>query len=797
MTMSAPSQDRPDSPAVTAETSLHVRCCDRLVEGSQTAALIAMVLGLVLSYTMRDATSLVGVVAWNLLMGGVTWQRLRLGRTWRAIPAGSRAAELVPFLRRYRTMLSLSGALWGVTILLYQGADLEHRIILVFALAAIGVGAITTLAADRWAVAAFLVPTALPLLIYSWAGGRMIPQSMDLMSLTYLGFVGFIGLNLGRQTLRSLSLEQEAEAREQHLGESGDRLKLAQQVAQLGSFEWNLITGEVRWSDEHYRLWGLTPGEVAPSPAIFTRGVHPEDRARVRDIIRLAALTRRGYECVHRVRRPDGSVIHVQERAEAVVDGKGKPGRIIGTVQDITARRSAEERVRHLAFYDPLTGLPNRHLLVERLQALLARKASEDGYGALFFIDLDNFKNLNDTHGHDQGDVLLQLVARRLQGCVDRKDLVARLGGDEFVVLLEDLGPDRARATEAASWTGQAILAAMQMPYALQAREHLSTLSLGVAMFRADNTAIEDLLKRADLAMYQAKAAGRNTMCFFTQEMQDTALARGALEADLRIAATNRAFELHLQGQVDASGKWIGAEVLLRWRHPERGMVSPAELIPIAEESGLILPIGKWVLEQACALLVEWSATPELADLVIAVNVSARQFRQENFVDEVLAALRDSGANPRRLKLELTESLLLSDVEGAIARMSELREHGVGFALDDFGIGYSSLSYLKRLPLVQLKIDKTFVQDVLDDPNDAAIARMIVTLGHSLGLEVLAEGVETEGQRAFLEANGCKVYQGYLFARPLPVRAFRELVCPAKDVSAQPEPLRALSLAGS
>ena len=775
---------RPEPATAQDDAGLQARCCDLLVEGGRVSALIGVVVGLALTCTMRGAASDTSLLAWNVLMVVATALRLLVSQRWKTIPVDQRNAAVPPFLRRYRSMVFLSGMLWGGTILLCQGGDLARQVILAFALAGISAGGMAALSIDRWSVVAFLGPTVLPLVLHFLSGDRSIPQSMGLMGLMYLGFVGANSLRSGGQTIRNLRLEQEAEAREQHLRESEDRLKRAQQVAQLGSFDWNLATGEMRWSDEHYRLWGLTPGELSPSIQTFSRGVHPDDRDRVRAIVLEAARSGHGYDCMHRVKRPDGSVIHVQERAEAIHDESGRAVRIIGTVQDITARRTAEERIRHLAFYDPLTGLPNRHLLLERLQTMLGRPGAPDGYGALFFIDLDNFKNLNDTYGHDQGDVLLQLVARRLQGCVGGKDLVARLGGDEFVVLLDELGPDRTRAMVAANEVGQSILTAMQLPYALPARQYHSTSSLGVAMCRVGTTAIEDILKRADLAMYQAKAAGRNTLCFFTPEMQAKAVARSALEADLRVAVANQAFELYLQGQVDAAGVWTGAEVLLRWPHPVRGMVSPAELIPIAEDSGLILPIGQWVLERACALLVEWSSIPELAHLTIAVNVSARQFRQELFVAEVLEVLRRSGANPQRLKLELTESLLLVDVEGAIARMTELREHGVGFALDDFGIGYSSLSYLKRLPLVQLKIDKTFVQDVLDDPNDAAIARMILTLGHSLGLEVIAEGVETEGQRAFLAASGCEAYQGFLFSRPLPIAAFRELVCPARRAPA-------------
>lgn len=448
----------------------------------------------------------------------------------------------------------------------------------------------------------------------------------------------------------------------------------------------------------------------------------------------------------------------------------------VSTLTDITLRRAAADEIRHLAFYDSLTSLPNRRLLLDRLQQALAGSARSKRQGALLFIDLDNFKILNDTRGHDKGDLLLQEVARRLIGCVREGDTVARLGGDEFVVMLEDLSTNHEEAATQAETVGEKILAALNDPYRLAGHEHNSTPSIGVALFNDHQNSIDELLKQADLAMYQAKAAGRNTMRFFDPEMQAVVSARVALEADLRQGVLNNQFLLHYQPQVDAEGRVTGAEALIRWQHPERGMVSPAAFIPLAEETGLILPLGRWVLEAACSQLFAWASRPDMAHLIMAVNVSAHQFRQTDFVDQVRTALDRNGANPLRLKLELTESLLLEDVEGIISKMGDLKAMGVGFALDDFGTGYSSLSYLKRLPLDQLKIDRSFVHDVLTDPNDAAIAGTIVALGRSLGLSVIAEGVEEQAQRDLLAEKGCHAYQGYLFGRPVAAEAFPDFL---------------------
>lgn len=440
-----------------------------------------------------------------------------------------------------------------------------------------------------------------------------------------------------------------------------------------------------------------------------------------------------------------------------------------GTGRDITARKQAEADIERLAFFDVLTGLPNRRLLLDRLNRAIATSSRDHGYGALLFIDLDNFKVLNDTRGHHVGDELLKQVAQRLTDCVRGVDTVARLGGDEFVVMLEELSDTESVAAIQCDLVGQKILRALNAPYQIEGQENHSSPSIGITLFVDHLQSVDVLLQRADLAMYQAKAAGRNTLRFFDPTMQIAASQRATLESDLHLALQRHEFLLHYQPVVDESGRMTGVEALLRWQHPTRGMVFPGEFIAVAEQSSLILSMGQWVLETACAQLVAWAAHPQTCHLTIAVNVSARQFRQPEFASQILDLLGTTGANARRLKLELTESLLLQDVEDAIAKMAELRNLGMGFALDDFGTGYSSLAYLKRLPLDQLKIDRSFVTDVLTDPNDAAIARTILNLAHSMELSVVAEGVETDGQRDFLLGSGCRAFQGYFFGRPQPL----------------------------
>ena len=436
--------------------------------------------------------------------------------------------------------------------------------------------------------------------------------------------------------------------------------------------------------------------------------------------------------------------------------------------RDITERKRDEEKIQYLAFYDPLTQLPNRQMLLDRLHEAVG----ESGHaceGALMFIDLDNFKVLNDTLGHQKGDLLLQQVARRLRNCVAKGDLVARLGGDEFVVLLENRPDKPLDPLTAAEKVSQRILEGLGEPYVLPGYLHHSTCSIGVTLFGKAPSSVSELLKQADLAMYQAKAAGRNAVRFFDPEMQEVATANAALAADLRQGWRENQLKIEYQPQVGMDGRMAGVEALLRWEHPTRGIVGPDEFIPTAEETSLIIPIGHWVLEAACAQLAEWGKRPDRSHLTIAVNVSVRQFRHPDFIDEVVTCVRRAGIRPDRLKLEVTESLLADNLDAAIAKMRNLKDMGVRLSVDDFGIGYSSLSYLKRLPIDELKIDRAFVKDILVDSNDAAIAGTIIGLCRSLNLDVIAEGVETEEQRAFLARQGCERYQGYLYCRPLPI----------------------------
>ena len=477
------------------------------------------------------------------------------------------------------------------------------------------------------------------------------------------------------------------------------------------------------------------------------------------------------------VRQPDGADatwLLVSAFPEFRADGDLK--QIVVNFDDISERKRAEEEIHHLAFFDSLTRLPNRRMLMDRLHTALAVSARSNAFGAVLFIDLDKFKTTNDIHGHDVGDLLLIEAAARIQASVRRIDTVARLGGDEFVVLLAEIDDGIVPASQKTAQIGEKIRLALNAPYLLKDHPHHSSPSIGVSLFCGNMEAPEALLRQADMAMYKAKDAGRNTLRFFNAAMQLAVETHATMETDLRHAVPDQQLVVHYQIQVDNAQRVLGAEALVRWQHPGRGLVSPMQFIPIAEESSLILDIGGWVLGTACRQLAKWQQIERYRHLTLAVNVSAQQFRQADFVEVLAAVLQRHEFEPARLKLELTESVVLNDVGDVVSKMTAIRELGVKLSMDDFGTGYSSLSYLKQLPLDQIKIDQSFVRDISTDPNDAVMVKTIIDLANNFRLHVIAEGVETEAQLAFLKHHGCMAYQGYLFGKPMPIETLESLL---------------------
>ncbi|MDO9103781.1 MAG: EAL domain-containing protein [Methylovulum sp.] len=522
------------------------------------------------------------------------------------------------------------------------------------------------------------------------------------------------------------------------------------------------------------RLTGYSAAEViGKTPAILKSSRH--DAAFYKALWE-KLITEKQWQGEIWDRRKNGEIYPKWLTISAVTDPAGQIVNYVGAFTDLSEHKDAEAAIYRLAFYDPLTDLPNRRLLNDRLELSISCSARNHSHCAVLLIDLDNFKVINDTKGHGIGDLLLVEVSQRLKSCVRQGDTVARLGGDEFVIMLEDLDSRQDQAAVQAEAVGEKVLAMLNQPYWLDGQQHLSSASGGISLYSGIGLTAESVLKHADVAMYEAKRAGRNTLRFFDPDMQTLLETRMVLESELRQALEQEQFTLYYQVQIHNTQGVLGAEMLLRWAHPQRGLISPDRFIPIAEETGLIVPIGDWVLQTACRQLKAWAGKPLTRDLQLAVNVSVRQFSQPDFVGQLCKILEETGADATRLKLELTESLIMHNVTEAIEKMDELKRLGIRFSMDDFGTGYSSLAYLKKLPLTQLKIDQSFVRDITTDPNDAAIVQTIIGMANNLGLNVIAEGVETEEQRAGLERLGCFAYQGYLFSRPVPLAEFEALL---------------------
>ncbi|WP_416139617.1 EAL domain-containing protein [Halomonas sp. HK25] len=581
-----------------------------------------------------------------------------------------------------------------------------------------------------------------------------------------------------RHYLNRLVLERELQGRLRELEEARralqDReaqLRIAATAFQthLGMLITDAAGAILRVNDTFSRITGYAEAEVVgQNPSLLSSGLH--DQAFYATL--WARVARDGsWQGEIWNRRKSGEVYPEWLTISAVRDAVGELTHYVATFSDLTERKAAEHEIHQLAFYDPLTGLPNRRLLLDRLEGTLKDSVRTGQFGALMFLDLDHFKRVNDTLGHHAGDQLLQRIAERLGEVLRETDTLARLGGDEFALLLHDLGHEADAVARMVERVANKLLGVLEAPIRLGDERLLVTASLGITLFRDHEATLDEILQQADMALFQAKSAGRNALSFFDPDMQRQLLARARLEGDLRQALPRGELRLHYQVQVGGNGTVNGVEGLLRWQHPERGMVSPDTFIPLAEENRLIVPIGHWVLETACRQLAAWAADPRTARLKISVNVSPRQFRETDFVERVLEILETTGAPACRLTLEVTESLFVEERDAARDKMLRLRERGITFALDDFGTGYSSLAYLKRLPLDQLKVDQSFVRDLLEDEISMAIVASTIALSHSLKLEVLAEGVETEAQRTWLAEHGCQSFQGYLFGRPVPVEA--------------------------
>ncbi len=562
--------------------------------------------------------------------------------------------------------------------------------------------------------------------------------------------------------------------------------KIAQEANNLFKKIINAIPQRVFWKDSDLHYLGCNEAFAKDSGNLFSDDIIGKDdyqmawaehakeyRIDDRKVIN-SGIPKLFYE--EEIKTSSGESMWISTSKIPLVNNDGETVGVIGVFEDFTDKKISEDKIHKLAFYDTLTSLPNRMLFMDIVKAAMKEAALSHVYTALIFIDLDNFKILNDTLGHEMGDILLQSVAKRLQTLAKNGNALARLGGDEFVLILKNLSTDETKATNECMRTATQLLTLLQEPYRLKWAEHKSSASLGITLFNSEHISIDTLMKQAELALYKSKECGRNAFKFFEPAMESSLKERAEIEKELREAINKGEFVLFYQAQIDESKKVVGAEALVRWNHPTKGLISPLVFIPVAEECDIILKLGDWILKSACDELQRWSSIDAMKKITLAINISVKQFSQSNFVKNTLSIIKESGANPRLIKLEITESMLVEDKEGIIEKMGKLKEVGIRFSLDDFGTGYSSLSYLKQLPLNQLKIDKSFVKDILTDKNDEIICKSTIAIAHTMGLNVIAEGVETQEQREMLNSIGCATYQGYLFSKPIPSREFEIFV---------------------
>jgi len=579
-------------------------------------------------------------------------------------------------------------------------------------------------------------------------------------------------ISIQRNITERKLFEREFRELQNSLEEYRQRLVIATSAGGVGIWDWDIVNDILIWDDQMYQLYGIQKEQFSGAYEAWQSGLHPDDREEGEIAIQ-NGINSGEFKLEFRIIWPDGTIRYIRGHARTLKDSKGTAIRMIGTNWDITEQKSAENKAETLAFFDPLTNLPNRRLFIDRLQRAIKVTERNKRYCALFAIDLDHFKMTNDIHGHNMGDIVLKLAATSFLSSVRAGDTAARMGGDEFMVLIEDLGSNASEAAHAIKIVAEKIVSSYNEVRKKTSHVSMGSISIGATLFQGESDGkIEELMKQSDLALYLAKEAGRNCIKFYDEDMQATVNARTSLLAILQEALVKKWFVLHYQPQIDGKGRICSAEALIRLDHPELGIMSPGSFIGLAESSDLIIPISWWVISAVCFQLNSWSTQEKLSHLSVSVNISVKQFEQENFVSKLIDIVEESGANPKLINLELTESLFLGDRANAILKMQALKDYGFNFSLDDFGTGYSSLSYLKSLPFHELKIDQSFVSDIPENKLNCDIIRIIIQMGQTLDMKVVAEGVENKVQFQYLQAMGCHHYQGYLFSKPLPIDDF-------------------------
>lgn len=762
---SEPSLETPEQQA------LRIEVVRMLYESNTRSLIVASLIAAMLAYIQSGVISNSILLGWSALFVIAYGARQIISRAYDRQESRDQNASL--WLKRFRIATTGCGMVWGLAgYFFYQTDDVTYQFFLIFVLVGVSGGAIAAYAID--AVTAKLFVGALYLLTLPGfiIEGTTFSITMALMLTLYIIYVAMSGVSLANKLLENILLRFATVQQQERLNALSQRQKLHIDLTPMGVIEWDSDFKITSWNAAAAQIFGYSNEQALQLHIDSLVPLTEKENIleMMHSLFQEGEVKKSQRKCLHK----NGDIIYCEWYLTPLKDTEDKVIGLATLVQDITALQKSQEEIHYLAYYDLLTNLPNRRLLMDRLQQTLIASKRSKKYAAVLFIDLDNFKNLNDMQGHAAGDLLLQEVAQRLVKAVREKDTISRFGGDEFVLVLQDLGEENSQAIESCRIVVDKIIATINLPYTLENRDYRTSSSIGACLFLGEELDSSEILKRADTAMFQAKQAGRNGMKFFDETLQPMIEYRASLESDLRGAEFNVELLPYYQLQVNQSQRIIGAEVLLRWLHPEHGMISPMEFIPIAEESNLINEIGHSVLQHACRQIKAWQAHESTRHLRLSINISARHFSQVDFVEEVADALQSFNCPANLLMLELTESLMLKSVEDIADKMHLLRDVGVSLSLDDFGTGYSSLSVLRRFPLDELKIDRSFVSNILTNRDDVVIMQTIIAMGKNLNLEVIAEGVETLEQMTFLCESGCLNYQGYLYGRPMPIAEFEE-----------------------
>lgn len=730
---------------------------------------VTSIIAALLVFLQSDASSMMNIVAWLLILGLAIALKKTIYLYFTKYPEKIKSDDT--WLNLFRLSALITGASWGVSaFFFYHPNDYLHQAFLAMCIAAICGGAIVFYAIDKVTSLAFLIGLSV-LFLPSYLGSTdNLSVSIGLMFLTFVLYITLAGFNLAHTLYDNILLRISSNESKEEINALAQRQKIHFDNTPLAVIEWDKNFNVTSWNTAAEKMFGYSAEEAQGRHISFI--VPNSQHALINDTVKQLLVQGGCNHSRSQNIKKDGKYIYCEWFNTTLKDSSKQIVGFASLIQDETAYKTAQDEIERLAYYDPLTNLPNRRLLGDRLNQSLKVSRRNKTSICVMFMDLDNFKTLNDSKGHAVGDLLLQKVAKRLEHALRSHDTVARIGGDEFVLIVEDLGKDLDAATISAQQIATKILKEINRPFILNDYKHFCTPSIGLCMYAGENINGDEVLKRADTAMYEVKQSGRNNLKFYDESMQPMLDLLANLKNDLNLALIQNELELHYQMQVNQDLEIIGAEALLRWHHPELGDVSPSKFIPLAEESGLIIPIGNWVLKNACIQLKKWNDVPRTKRLRVSVNVSALQFAQTDFVAQVAKALEETGCNPKQLMLELTESLVVRNINEVVDKMRALKEMGVLLSMDDFGMGYSSLSVLKQLPLDELKIDQSFVADALESSDNALIIQTIIAMGSNLGLEVIAEGVATKEQADLLNTAGCQAYQGYLFSKPVDVATF-------------------------